>query len=380
MNNKMVLLGVDAAVAAGLMALLVAVIGLDALLTHLYPNAAASSQNAPGEQPIKKTVSSKKIRLGVTLPHVDQMGIWDDVGTLLDSMGDGYKYDLVNEGDLNDLAKLKQFDVLFCSCSASKSPPAVAETLKAYVSQGGTLYASDWRYDVVAAAFPEVRDRNLEGPGKDNLVNADVIDPGLRDIFGQKVELTFDMDTWKPAAFSGDRVKVLLKGRYTDRFNGQIRTAPLLVKFTYGKGNVIFTSYHHGKNNSELEKKLLKYLVYSLVTAKLQSEIEITQLNSQFSPAKSNLFSASKSDPSVSYKYHSSHASKLRFDLGFSGEGAELKLTVKSPSGKNYEQKGTSSFAIEANGEVGDWTYTVTALRVPHENFAFVVTVAQGKK
>jgi hypothetical protein len=145
---------------------------------------------------------------------------------------------------------------------------------------------------------------------------------------------------------------------------------------------VIFTSYHHGKSHSENEKKLLKYLVFSLVTARVETEIiETMQQGGQFSPAKSNLFSASKESSKVTYIYQNPKAGKLRFDLGFASEGADLKLTVKSPKGQVYEDKGSSSFAVEvSNAEVGDWTYTVTALSVPHENFAFVVSVANGKK
>lgn len=387
MNNKMLVLGLDAAVAAGLMGLLIAVIGLDSLLTHFYPPEEQSPVASGGTTPTTKKF--KRARLAVTHPYAGMVNMpggqkrvtWDDVGTVLKSMGEGYKHDVIEEGDLSNLDKLRQYDILFCSCSAATADPTVAKNLAAFVQQGGTLYASDWRYNVVAQAFPEMRDPDKEASGLDEYVWADVVDPGLREQMGNKVQLHFELNEWRPAAFKGDRVKVLLKGRFTDIHTQRKLEAPLLVKFTHGKGNVIFTSYHHGHNNTEMEKKLLKYLVYSLMTARLETEIETTHIESQFSPAKSNLFSASKEDPKVTYKYHNPAAGKLRFDLGFAGEGADLKLTVRAPGGKIYEKQGTSSFAVEVpNGEVGEWTYTVTALAVPYENFAFVVTVANGKK
>jgi hypothetical protein len=386
MNNKMVLLGVDAAVAAGLMALLVAVIGLDTLLTYLNPPSAASG-NDPNTTTSTTKTKTKRTRLAVTEPYKDpfspQLGTWDDVGKLLDSMGDGYKYDYIKETDLNDLDKLKQFDVVFCSCSAAKSPEAVAKTLHSYVAQGGTLYASDWRYDVVAEAFPEVRDSNLAGLGVDTVVNADVVDPGLREIVGPKFELKFELDSWKTAAFSGDRdrVQVMLRGKYTDKFTGSSRVVPLLVKFKYGSGNVIFTSYHHGKHNSVAEEKLLKYLVHKLITARQEMEIEETLHKNKFSPAKSNLFSASKEAPQQKYTHNNPEPGKLRFDVLFANEaGAEIKLTVKSPSGKSYEKQSTSSFVLEvANAEAGNWTYTITALQVPTADFNCDTRVSHSK-
>ena len=104
-----------------------------------------------------------------------------------------------------------------------------------------------------------------------------------------------EMRQWKTAAFKGDRVKVLLKGEYRGlRGNHE---APFLVKFAFGKGTVIFTSYHHGHQMDEQEKQLLKYLVFSTVVARVEQELEIIQFKNQFSPAKSNLFSASQQSP-----------------------------------------------------------------------------------
>jgi hypothetical protein len=389
MNNKMLALGLDAAVMAGLVFVLMTVVGVDALLTHFYPSQPEPVVVSKSGSTTKKV--TRETRLAVTKPYesdilmpngVYQRVTWDEVGKLLDQMGDYYRYDSINEDALRDLDKLKQYDVVFCSCTAVKSDPDVARAIQAYVAQGGTLYASDWRYDLVAAAFPEVRDPKLEGPGRDVKVNAEVVDPGLRDLLASnRVELTFELNEWKPAAFSGDRVKVLLKGKYTG-MDGISHSAPLLVKFSYGKGNVIFTSYHHGKTHSDSEKKLLKYLVHSLVTAKVSMEIEKVLQEGGFSPPTSNPFSVSKDNPKITYAYQHTYPGKLRFDVGFNGDaGAKLKLTVKSPSGKTQEKEGSSSFYIDvANAAQGNWEYTVTALTVPYANFPFTASVASAKK
>jgi hypothetical protein len=381
MNNKALLLGIDVGVAAGLLGMLVLVIGVDAVWSRLSPDTSSSNSNADAPAVTVTKSGNKTAHLAVTEPFVDKNGPWDDVGKLLDEMGDGYKYDNLKESDLKDLDKLKRYDVIFLCCSSVKSDFAVAQTLRAYVSNGGTLYASDWRYEIVAQAFPDMADADKQGSGMDLYVLADVVDQGLRDVLGAKLRLTFELNKWKTSAFGGDRVKVLLRGKYTDEFTGNTKMAPLLVKFTFGKGNVIFTSYHHGKTHSEVEQKLLKHLIYSLMTAKTEAEIEQTLLKSQFSPAKSNLFSASTGDPHVTYTYTNEKPGKLRFDMGFTGGGAKLKLAVKMPNGDLYAEKsGTSNFFIEVpNAPAGDYKYTITALQVPHENYAFNVTVSSKK-
>ena len=158
------------------------------------------------------------------------------------------------------------------------------DALVRFVERGGTLYASDWRYDVVKAAFPEVVDAASMGEGLIQEVQAEVVDPGLKDFIGPTVLLKFDLGQWKTAAFAGPNVTTLIRGRYKrqrykDDRVGEWAMAPLLVKFTAGKGTVIFTSFHNEKQNSTTEKKLLQYLVFTLVVADIDAKV--TALNQE---------------------------------------------------------------------------------------------------
>src|SRR5262249_50653263 len=160
--------------------------------------------------------------------------------------------------ELIDLARIAQYDAVFLTCGESTGAPAPALTkaLRAYVEQhGGTLYASDLRYDILKTAFPEFVDVKTEAQGgQKNLVGA-VEDPDLRDVLGAQMPLHFDLEGWRPAAFSGPAVTTYLKGSF--QINGGVTIeAPLLIKFPCGKGAVLFTSFHNEKQNSELEKKL----------------------------------------------------------------------------------------------------------------------------
>ena len=153
--------------------------------------------------------------------------------------------------------------------------------------------------------------------------------------------------------------------------------APLLLKFSFDKGTVIFTSFHNEKQNSAVETKLLKYLVFSAVTAQIENEVHSTMLKGGFSPEKSNLFSAS-GKAEITNVYQSKKAGKVRFSLGFQEQGARLKLTVTSPEGKKREETGTSTIVIEETcPSAGAWRYTVEALTVPFPDFPFTLTVGE---
>ena len=149
------------------------------------------------------------------------------------------------------------------------------------------------------------------------------------------------------------------------------------MKFGFDKGTVIFTSFHNEAQNSEVETKLLKYLVFSAVTAQIENEANLTMLKGGFSPQKSNLFSAS-GQSAVSNVYKSK-AAKVRFILGFQEQGARLKLTVIRPDGVHREMEGTSTIVLEDTcPTVGAWHYTVTALSVPFPDFPFTLTVGEA--
>jgi hypothetical protein len=367
----------DGLVVAGLVVALLVVLGVDKLLPT-STSTARLEQVASDPSPLR----ARRLRLAVSLTSKPKED-WDKMSGLLDNLGQGYQYTQIPVRDLYNPKTFDGFDVLFFTCSREGNDQAVADNLRMFVSRGGTLYASDWRYLAVERAFPDMVNKSLVGEGADQELEADVVDAGLQDALGTKhVPLRFDLPEWKTAAFGGGRVKVLMKARYLvlppkGVEARQWAEAPLLVKFGFDKGTVIFTSFHNEAQNSEVEKKLLKYLVFSAVTAQIENEANLTLLKGGFSPQKSNLFSAS-GQSAVSNVYKSK-AAKVRFILGFQDQGARLKLTVIRPDGVQREIEGTSTVVLEdACPMVGDWHYTVTALSVPFPDFPFTLTVGES--
>ena len=379
---------VDAAVLGGLVLCLLLVVVVDKLLTAPQQEVSSSTAVSAGKPVvINLPTTTKHLRLAVTRSYQDKSGrIWDDMAKLLTTLGEGYKFQLLDSMGLLDAKKLEEFDVLFLTCAPGGADPgrlvpeeAFAANLRKFAFDGGTIYASDWRYDAIAAAFPDFASTRLKGEGRGQMLDARVVDPGLRDALNSAtIPLRFDLDKWKTAAFAGDRVKVLVEGSYQRQQFG-IAEAPLLVKFQFGKGTVIFTSFHNEAQNSVIEQKLLKYLVFSAVTAQLENQVNQSLVQGGFSPQKQNLLSASRENPKASYSYQATKAGKILFVLGFDDRGAKLRLTVVSPAGKTTTREGGSTFEIpEVSTGPGEWRYTVEALSVPFQDFPFTVTVAES--
>ena len=307
---------------------------------------------------------------------------WDDMGKLLKGLGEGYRFDKLTEDELirkHEDNKLSEYDVVFLTCNVNADVDKLVEPLRNYVANGGILYASDWRYEAVAKAFKDMQQENLIADGMAQQIEADIVDPELRRALGiSKIPLNFNLGDWKAAAFGGPSVQVLIKGTY-EKMNGQgTATAPLMVKFPFNKGTVIFTSFHNEAQNSRIEEQLLQYLVFSLVTAGIDAELNSSLDREGFKPQGSNLLSTPPKG-SIKKEYDNKHVCDLRFGLGFRNEGYKLRFNIKSPSGKQFTQDCAGTTILEvSSAEQGTWTYTVEALDA-YANFAFRTTVGEKK-
>ena len=389
---------IDAGAAAGLLLALIVVFLIDnrsdsfGRFGPLEDQRNVNLRVVPEDEDLQSLLSP--LRIAVTPP------VYDDVGKLLDTLGAGYRYTVISMDDLLDARRLARYDVVFVTCGSvphewvrrrrrikpgggriSSARPEVAERIKrnlrGYVGRGGTLYVSDWRFDLLQIAFPELIDYSQVGSGAVGTVKARVVDRGLQRRLGSTIELRFDKPDWRPAAFRGPQVTTYLSGSYQTT-DGDKATGPLLIQFPHGRGNVIFTSFHNEKQNSQTELGLLRYLVFTTVTAQTDSKVKRTMLRGGFSPVERNLLSASVKQPSATQTYNCSGKRHLQFVLGFENRGARLHLTLIDPHGRKLEKTGTSTFTIDVSGAAaGEWKCTITPLKVPYENFPFTLTIGE---
>ena len=324
---------------------------------------------------------------------------FDDMEKLLDSLGSGYRSTKLSLDALLDADRLDNYDVIFLTCGgvpsdwllrrprdvrngvSARPRPAIAKglyaSLRKFVGHGGTLYASDWRFQILEIAFPEFADSAKTFRGaRQNLV-AQVLDPGLKGRLGATTALCFDQANWFPASFKGRDITVCLEGPI-ETTDGQKVTRPLMVTFPFEQGMVIFTSFHNEKQNSQTELELLRYLVFTTVTAREDAKIKRTMVQGGFSPSRRDLLSASASSGALVGQYVCPQGGSLEFVLGFEDQGAELMLSLAGPGGVTHERTGSKTFQIDVRqAAAGTWRYTVKPVKIPYQNFPFTVTIGE---
>jgi hypothetical protein len=386
---------------------MVAVLLLVALVAVFRSDKAPATTNTP--PPEIKTVELdepapepvlKPLKLAVTYCPRERAE-YDDIGKLLRKLGQGYEYSTIHLDDLADYDKIAQFDVVFATCgtytpawlgrelgvgvrqdTVTREPnfamfDKAREALRRFVASGKTLYVSDQMYSLLAHVFQDYTSGMSVKVGDAQTVQARVVDPGLSDALGQELSIKFDLPDWYPALFRASDQTVYLEGTYRTMTH-EVESAPLLIKLPFEQGALIFTSFHNEKQNSDKEEQLLRYLVFATVTAKEVTKVTKTMMAGGFSPQKSSLLSASAGNPTVTQTYKSKKAGRLQFVLGFEDRGARLMLSVVGPDGKAHEKEGNSTFTVEVkDAPVGAWKYTVTAVKVPYENFPFTLTVGE---
>jgi hypothetical protein len=324
---------------------------------------------------LPRTTRPRHLRLALTPPRCD------DMGRLLRTLGEGFHYTDLSNNDLRSPARLRQFDVLFVTCSWDENwGEGTLKAVRAFVARGGTLYASDMRYNLVAAAFPEYAGTTEAGSaGIAQTVEAEVTDPDLRRHLGRaRLPLHFDMDAWQPATFEPTRTLSFVEGTYRAT-NGTVRRAPLLVRFRHEAGVVVFTSFHNAKQNGALEKKLLEYLVLSLVNARSETTARELMLGAGFSTLDmQNLRLAPRqTTPPRAYRHA---GGGLQVAVGFHDLGARLRLTLTAPDGRKIEHEEAGTFLVEVPAAAaGAWRFQVTAASVPFPNFPAVLAVGKAR-
>lgn len=156
-------------------------------------------------------------------------------------------------------AFLSSTELLFLNCKDMEDSVAADKVrcarIRDFVSGGGTLYASDWASDVVAAAFGDLVEF---GPrdGETGTVSAKISDHYLARRLGNSIRLNFDAGGW---------VRVTGFPRDAQTYITDDENRPLAIGFMAGQGRVVYTSFHHhaqlsGAQPSD-EEKILDWLV-----------------------------------------------------------------------------------------------------------------------
>ena len=133
---------------------------------------------------------------------------------------------------------------------------AVIEQLQDYVSRGNTLLVSDWAYDLVEAAWPDMIDFYGDDEVLDDAqvgvasrIAADVSSPDLNEAIGDQLSVEMNYSHWTLIEDVSSEVMVHARGDAiykpsSEENESEASQVPLLVSFEVGNGQVVFSSFH----------------------------------------------------------------------------------------------------------------------------------------
>lgn len=218
------------------------------------------------------------------------LGDYDDIHTVLESMGfanyrtiDGTSESMLGEF-LVDLDQMRAYDVIFFNGGhvedgifydvdvTNTIPSQVISNLQTYVAEGGSVYGTDWSYDVIERAWPDaidfLGDDNISNDaqvGEYDLVDAKVTDESMADFLGStSVEIEYDLPVWPPIESVEGYVSVHLTGtvHYSEGpLTNTLAQAPLLVSFSGGFGRVGFSTFRVVANHDQTMVNILQYML-----------------------------------------------------------------------------------------------------------------------
>lgn len=225
----------------------------------------------------------------VTIAVVD--GVYDDVKSVL--LNVGIEESAITEFTgawgtnlLTDYATLSQYDIVLLNCGLSDSDfiadagnaAIMRDNLRQFVEDGGSVYGSDWAYNVVEMTFPEYIDfygddasahTAKKGYPSDSVIGS-VVDVPLATALGtNQLELHYPLGAWVIMESVAPQVRVYIRGdapwSNTGFFQGgSLSNVPHTVSFSSGEGKVVYTSFHQEPGiNAEMER-VLQLLVFEL--------------------------------------------------------------------------------------------------------------------
>lgn len=160
---------------------------------------------------------------------------------------------------------------------------AIGQNLNSYANQGGYIYASDWAYYAVEAAFSAQIDFKgddltagdvFAGSGVDHTVN--VLDPELAGYLGQS-SVTLDMDhpSWAVMESAGPNTRTYLKGDALLDSGGTVPNAPFMVSFPHGSGSILYTSYH--RRPGQAVDDLFRFMAFAFESTPVATGVAVTE-------------------------------------------------------------------------------------------------------
>jgi hypothetical protein len=220
-------------------------------------------------------------------------GDFDDFRPVLDALGivaDELDGRLADEliSFLLDLDAMKEYDlivfnggfveqgVVYNTEDGSDSTPGqILTNLQAYVNEGGSIYSSDWGYDLVEQAWPDAIDflgtdhvPDDAQVGVAQTVSASIANQVMAEWMGiTSMGVSYDLPVWPPIESVSSLTSIHLLSEVAYREEGldlTLASSPLLVSFNGGGGKVVYSTFRFSANlNSEMVS-LMQFVMFEL--------------------------------------------------------------------------------------------------------------------
>lgn len=296
---------------------------------------------------------------------------FDDIGAVLDGLGEGFAHSEISWAELQTGTIPDGCEVLFINCAGEASSGEFnAIAIRKFVERGGSLYASDWAGGVISSAFPKAL--TFDQDGQQCEAHCNVVDEGLREVIGEKIQVHFDLVAWWRIRSVSSDTRVYV------RWQNGLETLPIVIGFQHGRGHVIYTSFHNEAQISEAEQKLLRFLVLRPILAQAAYLATEATRTRQFAPGKEIIETINRGQRCGPYIYKAQGGEGLLYLLQWEGAGT-LQLTILDPFHKTVFQHQESRPPLQyevASVTPGDWTCNIEAINAQYANLPFVLTVA----
>ena len=211
-------------------------------------------------------------------------GDYDNIEGFLSDLG--FSHDIYNALDssefqdlLLDPAVLDTYDIVFINCNTTFDLKAmsayIGPNLRDFVEGGGSVYASDYSYYLIEAAFPEAASYpgndsdpgDAWGEGSTGVVDADLIAPDMAVALGKDSVLINYNTSWVP--IKSTIGNVILEGAWPTRdpFWGTPTTVfgPMAYQYQVeGGGSVLYTSFHNEVQATNDMRRMIEEFIFSL--------------------------------------------------------------------------------------------------------------------
>lgn len=181
---------------------------------------------------------------------------------------------------LHDTTLLNSYDVIFLNCGARETyvtDTVAMNNLKAYVQNGGILYATDYMYKYIKVMFEESQYLTFSTPekaGNSLVANATILNSDLaawltnQDInVDPTVQINGFLSAWQMVdTHNATNVTSWLSAQSVTYSNTVYTNKSLAFTFQYGSGGVFYSSFHtHGNDPSEATiAQMMNYFIFEL--------------------------------------------------------------------------------------------------------------------